>query len=170
MLHRRLDHSRFEVETRGATLEIAMTDFLSRDSGDPTDEKTERNFRMDRAEYKLTQADDTSTDPTEALDELDDFDRLGAIAEDQSQNDEISNDQLKKVIARRMEFLTEAVATLTDKQAVALWIWSIQWTETAAAEYLGISQPTYRETIYGKNCVGGVLRKISKYLAKHPIA
>ncbi|MBK6912101.1 MAG: hypothetical protein IPH10_14430 [bacterium] len=147
-----------------------MTDFLSMDSGVPTDETSEHNYWIDRAEYKLTQTDDTSTDPTEALDELDDFDRLGAIAEDQSRTDEISGDQLNKVIARRMEFLADAVATLTDKQAVALWIWSIQWTETAAAEYLGISQPTYRETIYGKNGVGGVLHKISKYLAKHPIA
>jgi DNA-directed RNA polymerase specialized sigma subunit len=169
VLHRRLDQSRFEVETRGATLEIAMTDFLSRHSGDPNDETTERNFRMDRAEYKLTQNGDTSTDPTDALDELDDYDRLGAIAEDQNRTDESSDDQLNEMIARRMEFLSEAVATLTDKQAVALWIWSIQWTETAAAEYLGISQPAYRETMYGKNGVGGVLRKISKYLAKHPI-
>ena len=58
-----------------------MTDFLSRNSGDSSDETNEHAFWLDSAEYRLIQQDNTLIDPTEALDELDDLDRLGAMAE-----------------------------------------------------------------------------------------
>lgn len=168
MLQRKPNRARVEFDIRGITNEVTWTDYLSQTSGDSSEEGGD-GLRLDRAQFMSGRYDTVDRDPTEEADKLDDFDMLGALASPNSDPNsesgglsEARHDQLVKALA-------EASAVLTERQTIALWLWSTGWSEPAAADYLGISQPTFHETIYGKKGVGGALRKISKYFQKHPI-
>lgn len=169
MLQRKPNRARCGFEIPGITREVTLTDYLSRSGGDSNEDNCEHGYRLDRAEFLSGRFDETELDPTEAADRLDDFDMLGALASPNADPNsesaglsESRHDQLVKALA-------EASAVLTERQAIALWLWSTGWSEPAAADNMGISQPAFHEIIHGKKGVGGALRKISKYFQKHPI-
>jgi hypothetical protein len=168
MLLRKPIQARAEFDIRGITNEVTWTDYLSQTSGDSNDDG-EDGLRLDRAQFISGRHDTMALDPTEEADMLNDADTLGILASqsadpesDASGLAETRHDQLVKALA-------EASVVLTDRQAIALWLWTTGWSETAAADYMWISQPAFHEIIHGKKGVGGALRKISKYFQKHPI-
>jgi DNA-directed RNA polymerase specialized sigma24 family protein len=70
----------------------------------------------------------------------------------------------------RRALLPEAMTVLTDKQAIALWLeFGTDLSQREAAAYMGVPQSVFHESIYGKDGIGGAIRKLRKYFAAHPI-
>jgi hypothetical protein len=168
MLRRAPSQARDGFDIPGITKEVCFSDYFARRGGCDSDD--DASFRLDRAQYQSAQSETAEMDATEAAAECDDVEMLSlsSVQHDDNGTDVLGSSQ----DANRMQVydrLSEAMQTLTDIQAIAIWMWASGWSERDAAEYMGISQPAFHEVLHGKDGVGGVMLKFSKYFRKHPI-
>jgi hypothetical protein len=176
MLSRKPNQARFEFEIPGITNEVCFSDFLRKQ----VDDDSEMSYRLDRVQYAHQQAQSRHQEPEDRSNK-----ESGHDAEDNKDCDEAMIGLLEEPTGElkvdlgpsessllrihRIDLLREAIETLTDFQATAVWLWAQRVSERQAAESMGISQPAYHEVIFGKAGVGGVMRKLSKHFQKHPI-
>ncbi|HEY3295401.1 MAG TPA: hypothetical protein VGL38_08175 [bacterium] len=79
------------------------------------------------------------------------------------------DDKYFDLLERRLEFLRWAISELTERQAIALGYMLQGASEYEGAEAMNVKQPTFHETLYGKDGKGGVIKKLRKLVAKYPI-
>jgi len=180
MLSRKPNQARFNVDIRGITNEVCFSEFLAGKGGNDSDDGSDPNHRLDRVLYASQQAqsefdipeDDFPSTPEPGICDDSDWD-VTTPPQLPEPSFELDADLDAKEFAERQihlrELLREAMETLTDQQAIAVWLWACGLSEREAAEFMGISQPTYHEMVFGKKGIGGAMRKLSKYFQKHPI-
>jgi DNA-directed RNA polymerase specialized sigma24 family protein len=180
MLSRKPYQARFDFDIRGITYAECFSDFLAKKSGDDSDDDSDSKYRLDRIEYASQQAQSESDNPedeflgTSEPGICDDSDRDVTTPSPLSEpffelDTDLEVGERSDLRIRRLELLREAMETLTDQQATAVWLWARGLSEREAAEFMGISQPTYHGMLFGKKGIGGAMRKLSKYFQKHPI-
>jgi len=159
MLERKPNQARYQFDIPGITYEVTFTDFFARSSGGDSDE--DGGLHLDRAQFSLSKSDCMNCEDHETFQGLDEFEMFAIQAE--AIDDPNADNDAEVARNARHKLLHEAVGTLTDKQTQALWLYSIGFSGSDAAECLGITQATYHEAIHGKGGIGGALRKIRKY-------
>jgi len=161
MLQRQPIHARYEFEIRGITNEVCNSDIPQANDCDDDGGAA----KLDRLQFQAQGGRIGETSEFEEPTSIFDPEMIG-IEEPRYQLEDIDHINLAVL---HHEMLEDAVATLTDKQTIAVQLWVNGMSERNAADFMGIKQATYQEMLWGKNNIGGAIPKLRKHFQKHPV-
>jgi hypothetical protein len=137
--------------------------------GHRTKEHVRMDFHLQGLDREITFSDNADQINLEETGDLDPRKNEDALA---SQIDGECGDALTMGTMRnhRLEFLQWAMPQLTDRQVWALGLYTHGASQYEGAAAMDITQPSFYETLFGKNGKGGAIKKLRKLAAKYPIA
>lgn len=162
MLQRQPLQARFGFDISGITKEVCYSDikFRGEDNGeDQAESRLDRIQFMANAESFGDGIDDDENSDAGQVDRL-------WMLEPASDPEEVEHDNDRETM---IAALMQAASSLTDRQAMAVWLWANGRSERDSASTMGIKQATYQEILWGKHNVGGAIPKLRKYFQKHPV-
>lgn len=135
--------------------------------------RTERHIRMDfqlpGLGREITFSDNADQINLEEMGDPDPRKNENALAA-QIDGECGDNDVAEAMRNRRLQFLRWAIPQLTDRQVWALGLYTHGASQYEGAAAMDIAQPSFFETLFGKDGNGGAIKKLRKLAAMYPIA
>jgi hypothetical protein len=137
--------------------------------GRRTADHVRMDFQLPRLDREITFSDNDDQINLEAMGDPDPRKNENALI-DQIDGESGNEHAAEALRNRRLEFLRWAIPQLTDRQAWALGLYTQGASQYEGASAMDIAQPSFHETLFGKDGNGGAIKKLRKLAAKYPIA